>query len=139
MDKNIYSVAVWSLVCAISMMVVLIIILQIYRSNPNVNQGIWWNNDKEAIVAFDYGGGKIRKFQGPIIGGENVWNLFQQAIAAGKIEVEITDHFVPEKIDDLKNEQNGRHWNLYVNNVRQKVIPFEIKAKPGDEIVFKFE
>lgn len=96
-------------------------------------------NFKEATVSVDYGNGKIRTFKGPIGENAKVWDAFQQAIVAGGINIEIADNFVPQSIDGLKNGTGDKHWNLYVNNVKQKFSPFEIQIKPGDKVVFKFE
>lgn len=94
---------------------------------------------KEATVAIDYGNGKVRTFKGPIGENARIWDAFQQAIAAGGIDVAISDHFIPEKINGLENGAGGKHWNLYVNDIKQKFSPFEIQVKPGDEMVFRFE
>ncbi len=94
---------------------------------------------KDALLVINYGDGKIRKFKGPIEQGAKIWDLLQQAIAVGGINVKITDTFVPESIDGFQNDGNGKNWSLYVNNAKQKFTPFEINTKPGDEITFKFE
>jgi hypothetical protein len=94
---------------------------------------------KETTVFIDYGDGNIRKFEGLVSEETRVWDLFQQAIAVGGIDVEISDHFIPERIDGFKNGTNGKHWSLYLNNIKQNLIPFEIIAKPGDEVLFRFE
>jgi len=98
-----------------------------------------FQNFKEATVIIDYGNGKTRTFRGPIEENTRIWDAFQQAIAVGGINIELSDHFVPSKIDGLGNGDGNKHWNLYVNNVKQKFSPFEIKIKPGDKVVFKFE
>jgi hypothetical protein len=94
---------------------------------------------KEATVAIDYGNGKVRVFKGPVEKNARAWDAFQQAIAAAGINAEITGNFVPQNIDGLKNGADGKYWNLYVNNTKQKFSPFEIQIKPGDEVVFRFE
>ncbi len=93
----------------------------------------------EATITFDFGEGRIRRFGGPIYDNNKVWDLFQQATAMGGINVKISDHFVPEVIGGYENQENGKQWNLYVNKIKQEFAPFKIQAKPGDEIVFKYE
>ncbi len=96
-------------------------------------------SSKEAIDALDFGNGRVRRFKGPIENNAKVWDLFQQAIAVGGINVEVSDHFVPRIIDGIRDGDSGKHWSLYVNNVKQKFAPFEIQVKSGDEVVFRFE
>lgn len=97
------------------------------------------SKNKEATVVIDYGNGKTRTFKGSVGESLSVWDAFQQAIAAGGINVEISDHFLPEAIDGFKNDSKGKSWSFYLNNVRQEFSPFGIRIRPGDEIIFRFE
>jgi hypothetical protein len=94
---------------------------------------------KQSTVIIDYGNGQMRKFGGLTEENTSVWNLFQQAIAVGGIKVEISDHFIPRVIDGLENGVDGKHWELYVNNTKQEFSPFDIQARPGDQVIFRFE
>jgi len=132
-------VIIWSSIGVVFLLMISVFVAIQYQQLVKTSEKIGYSSDKETTVAFDYGNGKTRVFKGPAAGEEKVWNLFQQAIAAGGISVNISDHFVPQIIDGLKDGANGKHWSLYVNNARQKFAPFEIQAKPGDEIVFRFE
>jgi len=144
-QKNIHPVVVWSLICAIAIVALLTVFIQVKQSREaaqnNAVNGVSSKNQtlKEAIVALDFGNGKVRRFKGPIDDNAKVWDLFQQAIAVGGISVEVSDHFVPRVIDGIKDGAGGKHWNLYVNNVKQQFTPFDIQVKPGDEVTFKFE
>lgn len=142
-NKNIHSAAAWSLICAISIMALFMILASSGEKTTQFSQTSLQapavSSNKEAIVVIDYGNGKIRRFKGPALEQSKVWDLFQQAIAIGGINVEITDRFVPLEIGGFKNGDNGKQWNLYVNNVKKKFSPFKVVVKPGDEIVFKFE
>jgi len=136
MKKNIHPVVAWSLICGIAIIVLLMMFVQLQQSmqKPTSSQ-----TSKEAMVVIDYGNGKMRRFKGPIEENARAWDLFQQALAIGGISVNVTDHFVPQVIDGLKDGAGGKHWSIYVNNTKQKFTPFEIQVKPGDEVVFKFE
>lgn len=133
MKKNIHPTLVWSLIGAIATVVLLAMFIDFGQLAPLIKK------TPEAMVLLDYGNGKVRRFKGPIIENARAWDLFQQAIAIGGINVEITDHFVPQNIDGFENGEKGKTWNLYVNNVKQKFAPFEVQVKPGDEVVFRFE
>ncbi len=135
MEKNAQSVVIYSLLSAILLTGLFLGFVHFYQPGLKADK----KTEGETIVAIDYGNGKVRKFQGPIFSQTRVWDAFQQAIAAGGISVEISDHFIPEKIDGLKSEIKGKRWNLYLNGVKQEFVPFEIYAKPGDEVVFKYE
>ncbi len=142
--KAIHPTVMWSLVCAIAIIALLTVFIQSRQSQEaaqnGLNQQITSEQSlKEAIVALDFGNGKVRRFKGPIENNAKAWDLFQQAIAVGGINVEVSDHFVPRVIDGIKDGTNGKHWSLYVNNVKQKFAPFEIQVKSGDEVVFRFE
>ncbi len=142
--KTIHPTVVWSLICAIAIIALLTVFIQARQSREaaqnGLNQQIASEQSlKEAIVALDFGNGKVRRFKGPIENNAKVWDLFQQAIAVGSINVEVSDHFVPQVIDGIKDGANGKHWSLYVNNVKQKFSPFEIQVNSGDEVVFRFE
>ncbi len=135
---------IWSLICAISIIALLTVFIQARQSQESAQKSLNQKNTsgqslKEAIVSLDFGNGKVRKFKGPVENNAKAWDLFQQAIAVGSINVEMSDHFVPNIIDGVKDGTNGKHWYLYVNNVKQKFAPFEINVKPGDEVVFRFE
>ena len=142
--KAIHPTVIWSLVCAIAIIALLTVFIQSRQSREaaqnGLNQQIASEQSlKEAIVALDFGNGKIRRFKGPIENNAKAWDLFQQAIAVGGINVEVSDHFVPRVIDGIKDGAGGKHWFLYVNNVKQKFAPFEIQVRSGDEVVFRFE
>ena len=142
--KAIQPTVIWSLICAIAIIALLTVFIQARQSQKAAqresNQQIASEQSLgEAIVELDFGNGKIRRFKGPIENNARAWDLFQQAIAVGSINVEISDHFIPRVIDGIKDGANGKHWSLYVNNVKQKFAPFEIQVKSGDEVVFRFE
>ncbi len=142
--KAIHPTVVWSLICAIAIISLLTVFIQAKQSREAAQresnqQSISEQSIKEAIVALDFGNGKIRRFKGPIENDAKAWDLFQQAIAVGGINVEVSDHFVPTIIDGIKDGAGGKYWSLYVNNVKQKFAPFEINVKSGDEVVFRFE
>lgn len=137
MEKKIDPVIIWSSIGVVLLVIFIFVFIQ-FQQAVKTSEKIS-SSSKETTVVLDYGNGKTRIFKGPVAGEEKVWDLFQQAIAAGGIDVNISDHFVPQIIDGLQDGANGKHWTLYVNNARQKFAPFEIQAKPGDEIVFRFE
>ncbi len=142
LKKNVQPTVVWSLIGAIAVIVLLTIFIQLGQvrlfgktsQKPAVSSSL-----TDAMLILDYGNGKVRRFQGPIAENAKVWDMFQQAIAVGGINVEISDHFIPQAIDGLKSGIDGKHWNLYVNGVKQKFTPFEVPVNPGAEVVFKFE
>ncbi len=138
MEKNPDPVIIWSSIGAVLLVIFIFVFIQ-FQQSAKISEKISYSSNKETTVILDYGNGKTRIFKGPVAGKEKVWDLFQQAIAAGGIDVNVSDHFVPQIIDGFKDGANGKHWALYVNNVRQKFTPFEIQAKPGDEVVFRFE
>jgi len=141
-NKNIQPLIAWPLIGGIGIMVLLAMFLQFDQSNKLARQlSIAPANylAKETLVMIDYGDGKIRKFKGPVLEKTRAWDLFQQAVAIGGINVEITDGFIPQEIGGFKNEKGGKQWHLYVNNAKQKFSPFEIHVSPGDEITFKYE
>lgn len=135
MEKNVHPIIAWSAILVLFVAV----IFMFFQFNNLSNQFAGINHGKEVVVALDYGNGKIRRFKGPAEENARVWDLFQQAIAVGGINVAVSDHFVPQVIDGLKDGAGGKHWNLYVNNIKQEFSPFEIQVKPGDEVVFRFE
>ncbi len=142
--KAIHPTVIWSLICAIAIIALLTVFIQARQlreaAQNGLNQRIASEQSlTEAIVALDSGNGKIRRFKGPIENNARAWDLFQQAIAVGGINVEVSDHFVPRIIDGIKDGDSGKHWSLYVNNVKQKFTPFEIHVNSGDEVVFRFE
>ena len=141
MKKNVQPTVVWSLLGGIAILVLLAIFIQFgyIRLTKNSGGAEGTVSLKEAVLVLDYGNGEVRKFKGPIEENARAWDLFQQAIAVGGISAEITDHFVPQDIDGFKNGKDKKQWNLYVNNVKQKFTPFEVKVKPGDEVIFRFE
>jgi hypothetical protein len=138
MEKSSNSILIWSSVGTVLLMIFVFIFIQ-FQQSAKTSEKIGYSSNKEITMVLDYGNGETRTFKGPAAGEEKVWNLFQQAIAAGRIDVSISDHFVPQAIDGFQDGANGKHWTLYVNNIRQKFAPFEIQAEPGDEIVFRFE
>lgn len=137
MEKNTDPVIIWSSIGTVLLVIFIFVFIQ-FQQSAKTSEKIS-SSSKETTVVLDYGNGKTRIFKGPVAGEEKVWDLFQQAIAAGGINVNISNHFVPQIIDGFQDGANGKHWSLYVNNVRQKFAPFEIQVKPGDEIVFRFE
>jgi len=142
--KAIHPTVVWSLICAIAIIALLTVFIQAKQSREAAQrelnqQSILEQSTGEATVALDFGNGTIRRFKGPIENNAKAWDLFQQAIAVAGINVEVSDHFVPRVIDGVEDGAGGKHWSLYVNNVKQKFTPFEIQVKSGDEVVFKFE
>ena len=139
MNKNISPVVAWSLICAISLIVLLAMFIQLGQQSWQKTGEKTSISSGDAVVVVDYGNGKTRKFRGPIQENAKAWDLFQQAIAVGGIKVEIADHFVPKIIDGLKDGSDGKHWSLYVNNEKQKFSPFEITVNPGDTVIFRFE
>ncbi|MGB9598697.1 MAG: hypothetical protein ACPLZH_02550, partial [Minisyncoccales bacterium] len=54
---------------------------------------------KEAILILDYNNGKVRRFRGPVEQSANLWDIFQEVIAAGDIKLETKDNLIPESID----------------------------------------
>jgi hypothetical protein len=143
MRKNVDPIIILSSLAAILLMSFLFVFVgpsQPFEFLEKISGQIQTNQvSKETTVFIDYGDGNIRKFEGLVSEETRVWDLFQQAIAVGGIEVEISDHFIPEKIDGFKNGTDGKDWSLYVNDVKQNFVPFEIIAKPGDEVLFRFE
>ncbi len=139
-DKKIHPAIFWSLVCFFSVSVVFFVFIryggeemaQFGKQNLSANSG-------EAMVVFDFGNGNERKFEGPIIENTKVWDIFQQAIATGGIDVSVNGNFVPQSIGGYKNGDNGKKWNFYLNSVKQELTPFDIKASSGDIAIFKFE
>jgi hypothetical protein len=132
-------ILVWSATGAILLMGFLFVFPKYQHAAIFLGANGQFQNFKETTVSIDYGNGKIRTFKGPLEENSKVWDAFQQAIVAGGINIEIVDNFVPRSIDGFENGAGGKHWNLYVNNVKQKFSPFEIQIKPGDKVVFKFE
>lgn len=94
---------------------------------------------KEVFLVLDYGNGKVRKFGGPIADSTKSWDLLQQAIAVSGIKVEVVDSFVPKVIDGFSDGKDGKHWSFYLNKQKQTQTPSEVKIKPGDEVMFRFE
>ncbi len=142
--KAIHPTVVWALICAIAIIALLTVFIQARQSQQAAQNGgnqqiASEQSSKEAIVALDFGNGKVRRFKGPIENNAKAWDLFQQAIAVGGISVEVSDHFIPRVIDGIKDGDSGKHWSLYGNNVKQKFAPFEIQVNSGDEVVFRFE
>lgn len=138
MEKKIAPVIIWSSMGVVLLVIFIFVFIQ-FQQSAKTSEKISYSSNKETTVVLDYGNRKTRIFKGPVAGEEKVWDLFQQAIAAGGINVNISDHFVPQIIDGLKDGADGKHWSLYVNDIKQKFAPFEIQARPGDEIVFRFE
>lgn len=141
-NKNVQPLVAWPLIGGIAIGVLLAMFSQFGQSDKltkQLSQTPTASLSKTTLVAIDYGNSKIRRFKGPVSEETKAWDLFQQAISVGGINVEIADHFVPQNIDGLKNGKDGKQWNLYVNNAKQKFSPFEVQVKPGDEVVFKYE
>lgn len=109
-----------------------------YRFAP-LKSGQTGSESKDVFLVIDYGDGRVRKFGGPINGSTKSWDLLQQAIAASGLKVEVIDSFVPKVIDGFGDGKDGRRWSFYLNSQKQVQTPYEVKIKPGDEVMFRFE
>jgi len=70
---------------------------------------------------------------------KRAWSLLQEVAAASKIDLTATNDFYPEKIDGQKDGADNRHWEFYVNGIKQNLSPLEAIVKPPAEVIFRFE
>lgn len=90
-------------------------------------------------LKIDFGNGLTRNFQSAVRKGLTAWGLLQQANAVYNIPVEIEDTFKPSAIGEMKNGEDGKKWNFYLNGKIQQRSPFEINLSGGETVLFKFE
>ena len=95
-------------------------------------------------LTFDFGENKKTRCFSTFISPDKrvrTWSLLQQATAYAGMDLQVTDGYVPAVIDGVpKGSGNDLGvWQLYVNDKKYQLKPFEVTAGAGDTVTFKFE
>lgn len=91
------------------------------------------------VVIVDYGNSQKQAFRLSRTGSNRAWSLLQQIATLSKIELEATNDFRPKKIDGMTDGEDNKHWNLYVNGIKQESSPLETIVNSPAEVVYRFE
>ncbi|MFH1956038.1 MAG: hypothetical protein ABIJ28_00095 [Patescibacteria group bacterium] len=92
----------------------------------------------QLTLTLDFGDGNKRTFVNNNTEEKKAWDALQEVAAIASIDLEPDQNFLPRKIDGCEN--NGqKSWFFYINNAKQEISPIEVKVKPPDQLIFKFE
>jgi hypothetical protein len=107
-----------------------------------VERGLNGIGENDVVLVLDFGtDGNIRKFRTEISQDKELraWSLLQQAATFADLDVAIEDNYVPVNIGGFSSHVDGKSWQLYVNQEKKDLKPFNVFIKCGDEVVFRFE
>ncbi len=121
----------------------------VFKSNKTESAGISESNKKaneqffSASVKLNYGERvKSYNFRG-IAGKTTVFDALKSVAKENNIELSYNNNYnwgvFVESIGKVKNGDNGKYWQYYVNDVLGDVAADKKILKEGDEVEWKFE
>jgi len=90
---------------------------------------------KEATLTIDFGGNKIRTFQGEVVEGMTLFDALLTSSQSGNFEFEANGGII--SIGGLQNE-GGKKWECFLNQKKVEGNLNEILISPGDKILCKY-
>ena len=88
-------------------------------------------------VIIDYGNGKKRVFEGAVIKGMNLQDVFWGIEYSAGIVFGVRNREI-ESIDGVKSRP-PKKWNYYINNIKQDDNPLDKEIGAGDKIFLVYE
>lgn len=88
-------------------------------------------------ITIDYGNGKKRAFEGGVIDGMNLQDVFWGVEASAGIVFSVKNDKI-ESVDGVKGRM-PKKWNYYINEVRQNGNPLDKEIGAGDKIMLRYE
>jgi hypothetical protein len=91
---------------------------------------------KEAVLQIDFGGNKIRTFQGEVVEGMTLFDALFVSSKSGNFEFEADDGGIIS-IGGLRSE-GGKKWECFLNQKKVEKKLNEVFISPGDRILCKY-
>ena len=88
-------------------------------------------------ITIDYGNGKKRAFEGAVIDGMNMQDVFWGVEHSAGIVFSVKNEKI-ESVDGVKSRPPQK-WNYYINEVKQNGNPLDKEILAGDKIMLKYE
>ena len=106
-------------------------------SDGIIKNGIIKIRPLKTRITIDYGNGKKRAFEGAVIEGMNLQDVFWGVEASAGIVFSVKNQEI-ESVDGVKN-RSLKKWNYYINEAKQDGNPLEKEIGAGDKIVVRYE
>ena len=102
-----------------------------------IRNGIIKMRPLKTRITIDYGNGKKRAFEGAVIEGMNLQDVFWGVEASAGVVFSVKNEEIIS-VDGVKSRL-PRKWNYYINEAMQDGNPLDKEIGAGDKIVVKYE